>query len=117
VKTFFDWSGVMDVRERVAQTSPEALKKWLVASGRKYMVFNSEDLVDALEWPDQHQLLQRLIDAYREHRRTKPTGRKERQLTLGGQEVPMSVYKGEVLELEEKKELWEQLGSELRLMR
>lgn len=107
----------MHERERVAQTSQEALKKWMVASGRKYMILNAEDFIDALNWPEDHQIWQRFIDAYRDHRRTKLKAEGDRQMALGNEAVPMSRYKGEVLEPEEKKELWEQLGSELRLMR
>lgn len=107
----------MQERERVAQTSPEALKKWLVASGRKYLIFNSVDLVDALSWPEDHQLLQRLIDAYREHRRTQEIGKLHEQQTFHGQMGAGKTYKTEVLDFEEKKELWKELDSELRLMR
>jgi hypothetical protein len=107
----------MQESERVAQTSAEALKKWLVASGRKYLIFNAADLVDALSWPEDHQLLQRIIDSYRNHRRTKETGRFERQTTFDGEMAPVPVYKTEVLDREEKMDLWKELDSELRLMR
>lgn len=101
-------------QERVAQTDPEALKRWLLASDRKYMVFNSADLVDALQWPDGHQVLQQLIEAYRDHRRTMEADAVERQKTLNGV-VEVKRLKSEVLEPEEKRELWEQLGKELGL--
>lgn len=104
----------MNEQERVAQTDPQALKRWLLASGRKYLVFNAEDLVDALRWPEGHQVLQQLIEAYRNHRQTKFTQRVERQKTLEGI-VEVHVAKGEALEPEEQRELWGELGKDLGL--
>lgn len=105
---------MQEERLRVAQTDPEALKRWLVLTGRKYLVLNSADLVDALRWPDGHQVLQQLIEAYRNHRRTIESGKVERQETMGVV-ADVKLMKSEVLELEEKRELWEQLGKELEL--
>lgn len=104
------------IRERVAQTSQDSLKRWLVASGRKYIIFNAEDLVDALNWPDGHRGFQHVVEAYRDYRRTKESNREERQRTLEGIEVPIKLMKDEVLEPDEKRELWEQLGKELGLV-
>jgi hypothetical protein len=104
----------MEEQARVAQTDPDALKNWLVASGRKYLVFNAVDLVDALRWPDGHQILQQMIEAYRNHRRTKQLARVEQQRTLEGV-VDVPAVKGETLEPEEQRELWEELRKDLEL--
>jgi hypothetical protein len=104
----------MQEQERVAQTDPEALKRWLLASGRKYMVFNALDLVDALQWPNDHQVLQQMVEVYRDYRRTKQLQRVEQQRTLEGI-VDVPAVKGETLELEEKRELLGELQKELGL--
>ena len=53
---------------QIGMADPEHLKRWLRASGRRFLVFNSCDLVDALVWPAGHQTLQQMIHAYGECR-------------------------------------------------
>lgn len=103
----------MNEKTATAQTDPEALKRWLVASGRKFLIFNGMDLVDALNWPEGHQQFQQIIETYRNHRQTKQSNRMETQRTLEGVDVSVIVAKGEALEPEEKWELWQQLSEEL----
>lgn len=103
----------MRAKTTTAQMDPDALKRWLVASGRKYMIFNAADLVDALQWPEGHQSFQQIIEAYRDHRQTKQSNRRETQRTLDGVDVSVIVAKGEALEPEEKRELLQQLSEEL----
>lgn len=59
--------------ERTAMKDPEHLKRWLRATGRNYIFFRSEDLVDSLSWPRGVEALIGIIDAYRAHRREIPT--------------------------------------------
>ena len=56
--------------ERTAMKDPEHLKRWLNATGRNYVFFKSEDLIDALSWPKGVEAFIAIIDAYRAHRRT-----------------------------------------------
>ena len=50
----------------------EGLKRWLEASGRRYMVMNSHDLVDALVeaygYPGGVELIQEVVEKYRAFR-------------------------------------------------
>ena len=87
---------------RVSMRSKAHLKKWLQASGKTWMVFNSLELVDSLKWPDGIDLLMQLIACYRNHRRSIETGRFETQMdpTLH-KEVEVPICKGEALEVEE----------------
>lgn len=49
--------------------SPEKLKRWLLETGREYIVLLSADLVDALPWPSGVEALQQIVHAYSQHRR------------------------------------------------
>lgn len=89
-----------------AMKDPAHLKRWLLESGRRWMVFDMRDLVKALPWPTGAQALAEIISVYRDHRRTIPTGRTETQKQpdhVTGQEVEIEVpvYKDETLEIEE----------------
>ena len=56
---------------KVAMKDPEHLKKFLRESGRRYIVFDSDILVDALKpWPEAVKLFQHLVTLWSEHRRT-----------------------------------------------
>ena len=105
---------------RVSMADPEALKRWLVESGRKYILMHAGDLVDALAWPGDESGdkvsvtdLQNVIEQYRDYRRGIPTGRTETQADAEGNPVSIPVMKGEVMEAEEKLELFIQLKEEL----
>lgn len=55
----------------VAMKDPEHLKKFLRESGRRYIVFDSDILVDALKpWPESVKLFQHLVTLWSEHRRS-----------------------------------------------
>lgn len=76
----------------VAMKDPEHMKRWLEASGRRFILLDALQLVDALPWPSGIQILMQVLDCYRDHRRCIPTGelRVETEPTLGTQiEVPM----------------------------
>jgi hypothetical protein len=51
----------------------EQLKRWLIESGRKYMLINSSHFVDALSI-EELELFQQLLVKYGEYRKTIPTG-------------------------------------------
>lgn len=104
---------MIEEQVRVSMGDPAALKKWLTASGRKYVLMNSGDLVDSLSWPEGVTLFQGVVDQYRAHRQTLVTGRVEVQKDKQGNSVEVPIMKGEELEIEEKVELYLQLQGEL----
>ena len=56
---------------KVAMKDAEHLKRFLRESGRKFIVFDSDILVDALKpWPDSVQLFQHLVTLWADHRRS-----------------------------------------------
>lgn len=57
----------------VALHSKEQLKSFLLSSGRKYIVLNSADLVDALSWPAGVTTFQDIVEAYRQFRAQRVT--------------------------------------------
>ena len=87
---------------RVSIKDAEHLKAWLEKSGRRWLVFNAIELVDALPFPDGVDTLIQLIACYRDYRSVQPTGRVEsiQEPTLG-KTVAAPIYKGEALEVEE----------------
>lgn len=50
------------------------LKAFLTQSGRKYLVLNALDLVEAMTFPEGVELVQQVISMYGQHRATKETG-------------------------------------------
>lgn len=91
---------------RTAMKNPAHLKRWLLASGRRWLVFDARDLVEALPWPEGAQALAEIVSAYRNYRRSIATGRSETQKQtdhVTGQEVEVEVpiFKDETLEIEE----------------
>ncbi len=106
--------GLVAEQVRTAMTSPEQLKRWLEKSGRRWLVFDALELVDALEWPLEVEDLQRLITAYREHRQTIPTAIAEQQTNPAtGEREAVTVYKTDELETSEKIQLVRDLCKEL----
>lgn len=87
---------------RVSLSSPEQLKEWLEKSGRKWLVFNALELVDALPFPDGVDTLIQVIACYRDYRSTLPNGEtiKYTDPTLGNV-VDRPLYKGEMLGVDE----------------
>ena len=87
---------------RISMKNPGHLKEWLQKSGRRWLVFDSVDLVDALPWPDGVDALIQMVACYKDHRRGILTGRVECHLdpTLG-KEIEVPVTKTDLLELEE----------------
>jgi len=83
-----------------AMKSPEHLKLWLEKSGRRWLVLNGLDLVDALPWPSGVEAFVQIVMAYRDHRATIDTGRVE-EIDVEGTKRRVPVMKGELLEVEE----------------
>ena len=79
---------------RVSLKDPEHLKRWLQESGRRYLVFDSVELVDSLPFPEGVDTLMQLVACYRDHRVAIPSGEYEMQ-----GEVKVPLCKGEVLEV------------------
>lgn len=91
---------------RVSLKDKKHLLQWLEATGRRWLIFNSRDLVQALPFPDGIDDLMRIVACYREHRRNLPSGRYEVQLDpILGKKVQVPLTKGETLEIEE----WDRL--------
>jgi len=85
-----------------AMKSPDHLKAWLDASGRRWLVFNGIDLIDSLTYPEGHDMLMLIVAAYRDYRRTIPTGEVEKMVHPDTNvEVEVPLTKGETLELAE----------------
>lgn len=59
---------------RTAMKDQGHLKKWLVESGRKWIVLNGDHLVDALPWPTGVEAFMQVIACYRDHRAALDTG-------------------------------------------
>lgn len=86
----------------VSIKSKDHLKRWLQASGRRWMVFDSKDLVDSLSWPEGITVLMEMIAAYREHRGGIASGEVENQTdpTLG-KDIKVPLMKTDALEVAE----------------
>lgn len=89
-----------------AMKNPVHLKRWMEASGRRWLIFNTKDLIAALPWPTGAQALAEIISVYRDHRRTIDTGRVEvrkvrDEVTGQDVEVEVPIFKDEILEIEE----------------
>lgn len=86
----------------VAIKDPEHLKRWLQESGRTWLIFNTNDLVDALPFPDGLDTLIQIIACYRDHRSIMPSGRVEKQVNpVTGKEVEVPLSKSDKLEVAE----------------
>lgn len=84
----------------ISMTTPMQLKQWLEASGRRYLVFDAYQLIDALPWPHGIDLLAQVIACYRDERRTIPSGRYT-ELKAGDPSTRVPVMRGETLEADE----------------
>ena len=92
---------------------PGHLKRWLLETGRTWIVFKNTDLIDALPWPDGVDIFMQVVEAYRQHRITVPVdyapcpkphtkGRVCELCSNDGQVITRS--KSDLLELDEMKE-------------
>ena len=78
------------------------LKEWLEVSGRRWLIFDSRDLVDSLPFPEGIDDFMRVVACYREHRTKLPSGHYETQTdpTLG-KAIDVPLMKHDLLEVEE----------------
>lgn len=82
--------------------SVEHLLQWLDSSGRRWLVFNGHDLIKAMKFPEGHEVLMMIVAAYRDYRRTIPTGGVESMKNPDtGVVVDVPTMKDELLETEE----------------
>lgn len=87
---------------RTAMKDPKHMRQWLEASGRRWLVFDALDLVEALPWPAGVEALIEIINCYRDHRRTQPSGRTQMvDPDWKGPPVEVPLMKGDMLEIEE----------------
>jgi hypothetical protein len=88
--------------ERISLKDADHLKKWLASSGRRWIILDSQDLVDSLPYPSGIEFFMEMIDLYRGFRATKLSGRVEKQIdpTLGV-EIDVPIKKTDTLEAEE----------------
>lgn len=85
-----------------AMKSPQHLKQWLDASGRRWLVFSGHDLIESLTYPEGHEMLMLIVAAYRDYRRTIETGVIEEMVHPDTrQKVAVPLTKGELLETDE----------------
>jgi hypothetical protein len=94
-----------DEQLRVAMTSPAALKRYLSAADKTYLVLRTDHLVDALPWPEGIDAVQQVVSAYRDHRAVIPSGWVE--VMPGGAVGPITL--AETLSLDEVEEAIRQL--------
>lgn len=89
-------------RNATSMQSPEHLKQWLDQTGRRWIVINAQELVDALPWPSGIAAFTQVLDCYRDHRRTIDSGRRGMMFDPGlGEDVEVTLFKDETLEVEE----------------
>jgi len=84
--------------ESIELRDKDHLIKWLIESDRKWLVFNSIDLVRALLFPEGVRMFQTILNSYREFRSEKSTGyfRKEKN-PIDGTICDVEVFHDEVL--------------------
>lgn len=87
---------------RVAMTSKDHLKAWLEGTGRRWLILDSKELVDAIwDVAGGPGTLEGFIAVYRDHRALIPSGREVTEVNIAGDEVQVPVMKRETLEVEE----------------
>lgn len=98
-----------------AMRGPDHLKYWMEASGRRWLVLNGLELVEALPWPSGVEAFMQVVMAYRDHRRTIDSGRTELvEEPVSGEMVDVPVYKDENLEVEELDRAIRYLAGQIR---
>ena len=88
--------------DRVTLKDKDQLKQWLIDSGRRYLVFDSLHLLEALPFPEGTRLLQFVLDYYRKYRMSLPTGDTVKEPNpVDGKPVDVEVMHDEVLSVNE----------------
>lgn len=97
---------IQEALERVSLKDKDTLKNYLLDSGRRYMIFNSVHLVDALSFPTGIAMLQTIIHQYKEHRNTIPTGNyRSEKNPVDSQFVSVPIMLEDKFNLDEMKDL------------
>lgn len=87
---------------RISIQDKEHLLRWLEESGRRWLIFNGRDLVNALPFPEGVEDFMRVIACYRQYRRAVPSGEVERQRDpMLGKLIEVAKMKDETLETAE----------------
>jgi hypothetical protein len=89
--------------------SPEKLKAWLEATGRRWLVLDSVALVNAVSWPAGVLAFQSILSDYEAYRSSQESGRKA---LVQGRPVP--VMKSDVLEADEMDAVIRHLVAQLK---
>lgn len=89
-----------------AMKSPDHLRAWVEASGRRWLVLDGVEFTKALPFPHGVEAFMDMLAAYRDERRAVWTGRLEKyvgknELTGDKIDTELRVMKGEHLEVEE----------------
>lgn len=117
-------SEVLRAQERVAMRDPQHLLRWLQATNRTFLVLHSPDLVEGLKHllgsdgePIGLQVLQEVVNAYRSHRNTVPSGVVHRELVRApdgtSREVDVPLMKDDTLTKQELDRAIRQLTREM----
>ena len=85
-----------------AMATPQHMKLWLDESGRRWLVFDAHQLIDALPWPGGVQEVTNLVHLYDDYRRRQDSGRTEKQIDpMSKEEIDVPIFKTGKLELDE----------------
>jgi hypothetical protein len=97
-----DTKELAQAQVNVAMKDPEHLKNWLEASGRRWLIFRSVDLINALPWPQGVGQLMGVINTYRDYRGGIPSGELEKMThPVTGEEFEVAIMKTDLLEVNE----------------
>jgi hypothetical protein len=102
-------------QKAVAIPSLEHLKRWLLGTNRKFIIFRSEDLLDAfVAVPHAASDFQQLVNLYTSQRLTKPSGEVKRTIDpRTKQPVEEPLFKDDRLTVEELDQAIRQLTREM----
>ena len=101
-----------DEQERVAMKSPGHLKAWLKSTGRRWVILNAFDLVDALWANGGVGLLADVLSRYTDHRREVDSGETTTITDPLGNEVEVPLPKRDILTQSEIEEAMRFLAAE-----
>jgi hypothetical protein len=101
----------------VSISDKDHLKKWLLESGRPWVVFKSADLVEALPWPGGVESFMELVNYYRDFRRSISSGEVEwLEDPETGKMVEVPRMKTDSLEIDEMENLIRSLVTQITEM-
>lgn len=98
---------VYEAMDNVTLKGKDQLKRWLVDTGRRYLVFDSLQLVDSLSFPEGISILQGLIKTYSDYRSGIPTGKKRVEKNpVNGEDCEVDVMHTDTFTAEELEEVF-----------